>query len=256
MEADPTLAMHPGAFPPIADYAFLSDCESTCLVAPNGGVEWMCVPRPDSPSVFGAMLDRSAGTFRVGPYEVSVPAARRYLPGSLIARDDLGQTATGWLIVREVYLVMGPWQQPRRSVPGTHRRSPSDYDAEHWPRNEPCAVCPARSIWLMELRPRLRLWPRARRMMGVRRARLLTNMGRNGRGRAPRCDSTSDLRCGIEGRVVRARTRMSEGDGNASSPLSWSPPAGPDIPSRRPRARHSPVPPSTGAQWITRRRVP
>src|SRR6187431_661091 len=37
-------------FPPIADYAFLSDCEATCLIAPNGAVEWMCLPRPDSPS--------------------------------------------------------------------------------------------------------------------------------------------------------------------------------------------------------------
>ena len=63
-------------FPPIADYAFLSDCENTCLIAPDGAVEWMCLPRPDSPSVFGAILDRGAGHFRLGPYGVSVPAAR------------------------------------------------------------------------------------------------------------------------------------------------------------------------------------
>ena len=55
-------------FPPIADYAFLSDCENTCLVSAAGSVEWMCVPRPDSPSVFGAILDRGAGHFRLGPY--------------------------------------------------------------------------------------------------------------------------------------------------------------------------------------------
>ena len=54
-------------FPPIADYAFLSDCEVTALVAPSGTVEWMCLPRPDSPSVFAAMLDRDAGRFRLGP---------------------------------------------------------------------------------------------------------------------------------------------------------------------------------------------
>ena len=45
-------------FPPIADFAFLSDCESCALVAPSGNVEWMCLPRFDSPSVFGAILDR------------------------------------------------------------------------------------------------------------------------------------------------------------------------------------------------------
>ena len=37
---------HRSPFPLIADYAFLSDCESTCLVAPSGAVEWMCVPAP------------------------------------------------------------------------------------------------------------------------------------------------------------------------------------------------------------------
>ena len=39
-------------FPPVADYAFLSNCEQSCLVAPDGSVEWLCLPRPDSPSVF------------------------------------------------------------------------------------------------------------------------------------------------------------------------------------------------------------
>ena len=47
-------------FPPIADYGFLSDCESMALVAPSGNVEWMCLPRVDSPSVFASLLDRDA----------------------------------------------------------------------------------------------------------------------------------------------------------------------------------------------------
>lgn len=92
-------------FPPIADYAFLSDCECNCLIARNGAVEWMCVPRPDSPSIFGSLLDRSAGHFRVGPYGVNVPAARRYLPGSLIL-ETTWQTDTGWLIVRDALMNM------------------------------------------------------------------------------------------------------------------------------------------------------
>ncbi len=116
------------AFPPIADYAFLSDCETNCLIAPSGAVEWMCVPRPDSASVFGAILDRGAGHFRLGPYDEMVPAARRYLPGSLML-ETTWQTRTGWLIVRDA-LCMGPWHNiDERSK--THRRSPTDYDAEH-----------------------------------------------------------------------------------------------------------------------------
>ena len=45
-------------YPPIGDYAFLSDCEVSALIAPSGSVEWMCLPRMDGPSIFGAMLDR------------------------------------------------------------------------------------------------------------------------------------------------------------------------------------------------------
>src|SRR5213083_1524771 len=72
------------AFPPIASYGFLSDCHTGALVAPDGSIEWMCLPHFDSPSMFGALLDRGAGSWRVGPYGVFVPAGRRYLPGTNI----------------------------------------------------------------------------------------------------------------------------------------------------------------------------
>ncbi|HEX8510337.1 MAG TPA: trehalase-like domain-containing protein, partial [Propionibacteriaceae bacterium] len=38
---------------PIGNYGFLSDGEVSALVAPDGSVDWMCVPRFDAPSVFG-----------------------------------------------------------------------------------------------------------------------------------------------------------------------------------------------------------
>ena len=116
------------AYPPIADYAFLSDCEVTALVAPSGSVEWMCLPKMDGPSVFGAMLDRDAGWFRFGPDDVSVPSDRRYLPGTMVLETswDCGE---GWLVVREC-LVMGPWQHDHPDG-STHIRPPTDYDAEH-----------------------------------------------------------------------------------------------------------------------------
>jgi len=68
------VALAGSPIPPIAEYAFLSDCETTALVAPSGNVEWLCVPRMDGPSVFGALLDRDAGWFRLGPAGVTVPA--------------------------------------------------------------------------------------------------------------------------------------------------------------------------------------
>src|SRR5436190_927902 len=94
-------------FPPIADYAFLSDCEVCALVAPSGNVEWMCLPRFDGPSIFGTMLDRDAGSFRLAPVDTAVPAGQRYLPGTMVLETTWG-TRTGWVIVRDVLLI-GPW---------------------------------------------------------------------------------------------------------------------------------------------------
>ena len=115
-------------FPGIADYGFLSDCETTALVAPGGSIEWMCLPRMDSASVFGSLLDRDAGKFRLGPAGVNVPAARRYLPGTMVLETSWG-TKGGWIIVRDALLI-GPWHHcDDRS--DTHRRAPTDYDADH-----------------------------------------------------------------------------------------------------------------------------
>jgi alpha,alpha-trehalase len=116
------------AFPPIGDYAFLSDCETTALVAPNGNVEWLCLPRMDSPSVFASVLDRDAGSFRLGPADVNVPAGRRYIPGTMVVETSW-ETRMGWVIVRDA-LCIGPWHHDiERSH--SHRRSPTDHDADH-----------------------------------------------------------------------------------------------------------------------------
>jgi alpha,alpha-trehalase len=115
-------------FPPIADYGFLSDCHTCALVAPNGAIEWLCLPRFDSPSVFGAILDRDGGMFRLGPDGVSVPAARRYLPGTMVLETSWG-TRGGWIIVRDLLLI-GPWHHEEERA-YTRRRSPTDYDADH-----------------------------------------------------------------------------------------------------------------------------
>jgi GH15 family glucan-1,4-alpha-glucosidase len=124
----PQGAVGSSPFPPIAQYGFLSDCETCALVAPTGNVEWLCLPRFDSPSVFGALLDRDAGIFRLGPADVDVPADRRYLPGTMVLETSWG-TRGGWIIVRDVLLI-GPWHHEHERS-HTHRRSPTDYDASH-----------------------------------------------------------------------------------------------------------------------------
>jgi len=112
-------------FPPIADYGFLSNCEQSCLVAPDGSVEWLCLPRPDSPSVFAALLDRSAGMFRFGPANTHVPQHRRYVPGTMVL-ETTWQTPTGWMVVKD-FLAMGPVQHEGRR-PDYHR-APADFGA-------------------------------------------------------------------------------------------------------------------------------
>ncbi len=112
-------------FPRIEDYGFLSDCQTGALVAPDGSVEWLCLPRFDSPSVFGSLLDRSAGYFRVGPDDTSVPLARRYDPGTNVV-ETTWMTPRGWLLVRDV-LTIGPW---RGGLHPGRTRPPSDQEAE------------------------------------------------------------------------------------------------------------------------------
>jgi GH15 family glucan-1,4-alpha-glucosidase len=113
------------SFPPIADYGFLSDCETNCLVAPDGAVEWLCLPRPDSPSVFGAILDRTAGLFRFGPTNTRVPHQRRYLPGTMVL-ETTWHTPTGWLLVQDLLVVRPTEVDGRRP---DYRRAPGDHAA-------------------------------------------------------------------------------------------------------------------------------
>ena len=86
------------AYPPIESLAFLSDGTVAALLGPDGNVEWLCLPRFDAPSVFGAILDRRAGTFRLAPTDPAATATRSYLPGSLVL-ETRWQTADGVVVV-------------------------------------------------------------------------------------------------------------------------------------------------------------
>jgi GH15 family glucan-1,4-alpha-glucosidase len=124
---DSKSAAAPSPFPPIADFAFLSDCHTSALVAPDGGIAWLCVPSFDSPSIFGTLLDREAGFFRLAPFGVDRPAARLYEPGTNTLVTTW-HTPTGWIVVRDA-LTIGPRTHEDTVTP--HTRPPTDEDADH-----------------------------------------------------------------------------------------------------------------------------
>ena len=117
----------PSPFPPIADYAFLSNCHTGALVAPDGAIDWLCVPRFDAPSVFASLLDREAGFFRFAPFGINHPSARAYEPGTNVLVTTW-KTPSGWVVVRDA-LTIGPWEHEDSITP--HTRPRTDDDADH-----------------------------------------------------------------------------------------------------------------------------
>ena len=68
---------------PIADYALLADCNSAALVSRAGSVDWLCLPRYDSPALFARLLGPDAGHWSIRPPGGS-ESEHRYLPGTLV----------------------------------------------------------------------------------------------------------------------------------------------------------------------------
>jgi GH15 family glucan-1,4-alpha-glucosidase len=212
METNPAAAV-PHVVP-IGDYGFLSDGEMTALVAPGGSIEWMCLPRMDSPSIFGAILGRYAGNFRVSPSDVAVPAARRYLPGTMVLETSWG-TATGWIIVRDA-LIIGPWRH-EKALSGTWRRTPTDYEAEHLLlRTIRCVKGEVQTV--VECEP---VADYGRSIVQWSYTEQLYHQGQaKADGLQHTLTLTTDMRLGFEGGRASARTLLKEGDTRFVA-LSW-----------------------------------
>jgi GH15 family glucan-1,4-alpha-glucosidase len=211
-ESQPQSAAAPSPFTPIADYAFLSDCHTGALIAPDGGIDWLCAPSFDSPSAFGSLLDREAGTFRLGPFGVSHPTARVYVPGTNVL-ETTWRTPTGWIVVRDA-LTMGP--RDHEDVITPHTRPPADDDADH---------LLVRTIECLDGRVEVELVCEPVFDYGRTPAEwTLVDGGRSaadatGAGQTIRL--RSDLALGVEGSRVRARHVLETGD-TAFCSLSWA----------------------------------
>jgi GH15 family glucan-1,4-alpha-glucosidase len=205
-------AAAPSPFTPIADYAFLSNCHTGALVAPDGTIDWLCVPRFDSPSMFTSLLDREAGLFRFGPYGIGHPTARSYEPGTNVLVTTW-KTPSGWVVVRDA-LTMGSRDHDDEITP--HTRPPADDDADHMlVRTAECLDGSVEVELVCEPVFDYGSEPAAWSLMdGSRHAADATGAGATIR-------LYSDLALGIEGNRVRARHVLTAGD-RAYCSLSWA----------------------------------
>jgi alpha,alpha-trehalase len=205
-------AAAPSPFPPIADYAFLSNCHTGALVAPDGAIDWLCVPAFDSPSVFGSLLDRQAGFFRFAPYGINHPTARAYEPGTNILTTTW-KTPTGWIMVRDA-LTIGPWSHEDQITP--HTRPPADDDADHML---------VRTVECFEGTVEVELVCEPAFDYGRTPGEWTLVDGGSSAAEATGAGQTirlvSDLALGIEGNRVRARHVLEPGD-HAYCALTWA----------------------------------
>ena len=93
---DPT---DPRDFKPLEAYGVIGDSRTAVLVGADGSIDWACLPDFDSPSVFGALLDPSAGHFAVRP-RAPYTASQRYERGTNVLVTEFS-TAEGVLRVRD-----------------------------------------------------------------------------------------------------------------------------------------------------------
>jgi alpha,alpha-trehalase len=208
----PQSAAAPSPFPPIADYALLSNCHTGALVAPDGAIDWLCAPSFDAPSMFGSLLDREAGFFRFGPFGINHPTYRNYVPGTNVM-ETTWKTPSGWIVVRDA-LTMGPWDHEDAVTP--HTRPPADDDADHMlVRTVECLEGSVEVELVCE--PAFdygRAPARWTRVGAERHAADATGAGQTVR-------LQSDLPLGIEDNRVRARRTLQRGE-RAYCALSWA----------------------------------
>ena len=202
-------------FPPIAEYGFLSDCHTGALVASDGSIEWLCLPHFDSPSVFGAILDRGAGSWRVGPYGVYVPAGRRYIPGTNMI-ETTWMTPQGWLRVVDA-LTIGDWHDNEHG--SSHTRPPTDFDADH---------LLVRMVECIQGQVSVEIVCEPMLDYGATPAAWeVADEGRNGTCQVDAMHESagfrlySDVRMGIEGNRVHGRHTMREGERRFCA-MSWT----------------------------------
>ncbi len=72
---------------PIEDYALIGDLHTAALISRSGAIDWLCMPRFDSATMVGALLDSpEAGQWTLAPTGHVIRVERAYLPGTFVLR--------------------------------------------------------------------------------------------------------------------------------------------------------------------------
>jgi len=198
----------PNRYPPIGSYGFLSDCHTSALVSYDGAVEWLCLPRFDSPSAFAALLDRGAGHFKLKPHGVVVPISRRYEPGTLVI-ETTWVTDSGWVVVHDA-LTIGDWIE--QEGPGSRPRT--EHESDHSLLRTMTCIDGEVSM-AMECLPRFAYGAEATSWSG----------GELGEARAAGGEGielrlTSDMEIALDGEAARGEVRLREGE-TAFCAITW-----------------------------------
>ena len=162
------------------------------------------------------MLDRGAGSWRVGPYGVYVPAGRRYIPGTNLI-ETTWMTPQGWLRVVDG-LTIGEWHDNKQG--SSHTRPPTDFDADHLlVRVIECIQGEVQVEMVCE--PMLDYGATPAQWSVVDTGERGRLRARRERRRGPTLRLFSDMRMGIEGNRAHARHTMREGERRFCA-LSWT----------------------------------
>ena len=75
---------------PLEDYAVIGDTQTAALVGRDGSIDWLCLPRFDSPACFASLLgDASHGRWLIAPVEPVISSRRAYRGNSLVLETEL-----------------------------------------------------------------------------------------------------------------------------------------------------------------------
>lgn len=103
-------------YPPIADYALIGDCHTAALISKSGSIDWCCLPRFDSDSCFGRMLDWQKGGYcAISPIE-RCTVGREYLPGTLILVTTFARGRNAARVIDFFAMRKGGRRRPRRRL--------------------------------------------------------------------------------------------------------------------------------------------